>query len=219
MGRGILPGQSVSITLAASADPAITVEVALYRVADGLWYDFAVGGPTPQQFAANPTTKLASVPALAGMSGFFLLVQATNSHFTDGDYYAFFWNATGAVALGAPSLFTLKGGSDVTLTIAIANAVVVNGSGSRTIDHNYGGTDALRFVAPGGQGVAGATVWAYLAADYAAGNVGGQFVQGQATTGQDGRWLVPMSLDPGSYELVFFKLGQYTDTVVPLTVS
>lgn len=82
-----------------------------------------------------------------------------------------------------------------------------NGGGAVAVDHDTGGADALRYVDGGGAGVGGATVRAYVSADY----VAGAYVdRGRTATKSDGRWAAPLYLDPGvPYTLTFAKPGAY----------
>jgi hypothetical protein len=79
-----------------------------------------------------------------------------------------------------------------------------SGGGAIAINHDTGGLDSLRYVTTGGQGVEDATVLIYLASDWPA-NSGN--VQAMATTGADGRWLVPAFVNSGTYVAVFSKIG------------
>lgn len=92
------------------------------------------------------------------------------------------------------------------------------GSGSIAVNHNTHGADALRYVTSGNVGIAGATIWAYAATDYAAGNLGPAFVQAATTTGPDGRWQAPLMLDAGNWTLAFFEVDVWQPTYVPLTL-
>lgn len=90
------------------------------------------------------------------------------------------------------------------------------GSGNTVVNHNTGGTDALRFVDGAGAGIEGATIMAYVKEDY---DDGIYTMRGQATTGADGRWTANLMLDDGvEYALVFYKPGAFgptTETVTP----
>lgn len=98
---------------------------------------------------------------------------------------------------------------------ASVGGIVGNGDGDVLVNHNYGGTDALRFVV-GGAGIDGVTIRAYEAADYAAGTY---TVIAQAITGSDGRWVVPLMLDAGDYILVYSKPEVIQTVTKALTVS
>jgi hypothetical protein len=65
-------------------------------------------------------------------------------------------------------------------TAARVNELV--GSGPTAVDHDHGGTDALAVVSSAGARLAGATIRAYRAADYAAGNRTAAFVVGETDT-------------------------------------
>lgn len=87
------------------------------------------------------------------------------------------------------------------------------GSGDVLVNHNYGGTDALR-ISNGSSGIDAANITAYLTADYAAGTY---TVRGVAVTGTDGRWVSPMMLNAGVYTLVV-KVAGYQPYTVEVTV-
>lgn len=91
--------------------------------------------------------------------------------------------------------------------------------GSILVDHNYGGTDALRAIGCHGSPAANVVIRAYTAADYQAGRRDLSFIVGEARTGTDGRWLAPMPLNPGSYVLLYFEAGVFQPRAVPLTVA
>jgi len=52
---------------------------------------------------------------------------------------------------------------------AIDSALAQTAPGDVLVDHNYGGTDAMQVIGPGGVPVANATIAAYRTADYDAG--------------------------------------------------
>lgn len=89
------------------------------------------------------------------------------------------------------------------------------GAGSIPVNHNTGGTDALRFVDGSGAGIEGATIMAYVKEDYD----GGVFtMRGMATTGADGRWTSNLMLDEDvPYTLVFYKPGAFGPTTTNVT--
>lgn len=105
------------------------------------------------------------------------------------------------------------------LDMTPAQAQDLVGSGAVVVDHNYGGVDNLTVRTPDGAGVGGATVLAYLAADYAAGNRTPPFVKGSATTDSLGHWSCPLMLDPGSYTLLVYKQGAVQSQTVNLAVN
>lgn len=77
------------------------------------------------------------------------------------------------------------------------------GEGDIAVNHNTGGTDALRVTA-GGVGVDDVRIRAYLTSDY---DAGFRVARGEAFTASDGRWVSDMMLDAGSYTLTFDKPG------------
>lgn len=98
---------------------------------------------------------------------------------------------------------------------AIGNIDTGEGTGDIPVDHDYGGDDALR-VTESGTGVDGATIRAYLAAEYDASTF---TIRGQATTGSDGRWITPMMLDADAYTLVVSKPGEIQEKEVEIEVA
>lgn len=93
------------------------------------------------------------------------------------------------------------------------------GQGSISVDHNYGGTDALSYQDANGNGVTDAIVRAYLTSDYNAGNRDLTYIQAETTTTVAGRWNWPMLLNAGNYTLVYFKAGYYLPATTTITVS
>jgi len=95
----------------------------------------------------------------------------------------------------------------------------VIGSGAILINHDYGGTDNLRFVAPSGVGVGGVTIYCFLKDDYDVNRRSRGYIIAESKTRDDGRWWWDMALNPGDYVLVFFKTGQYAPTPKEITVT
>lgn len=99
-------------------------------------------------------------------------------------------------------------GGEAVLTIEGTAEVLTAGDGAIVVNHDTGGTDALRVTLAGDVPVEGATIRAYLTSEYDAGL---RNVQGAAITGADGRWLQDIRLDaapPGdSYTLSIDKPG------------
>lgn len=95
----------------------------------------------------------------------------------------------------------------------------LSGTGTVPVDHNYGGTDALRVVDPDGAGIQDAAITAYLAADYNAGRRTVNYVRGRTTTSVSGRWRSPLSLDASSYVLVIARPADFQTVAHALVVS
>ena len=198
---------------------ASTLTYSVERLSDGLFWDFS----GTQVFSASPATKTASLPEGTGAdAGSYSATIATTpaAQWTDGNYAVRVYQAGAVVGIAGGSM---SAGDDTAspLPAPAQSGYGPNlaGVGARSVDHNYGGTDALRYVAPGGAGIAGASIWAFNASDYSAGHTSAGFVIATATTGSDGRWLAPMMLNAGSYTLLFFKIGSFATTVQPLTVA
>lgn len=116
---------------------------------------------------------------------------------------------------------TLSGKSSTTNVIIIPQTIIFDsiiGSGAVLVNHDYGGPDNLRYVAPNGVGIDNGTIQCFTNTDYYSGKMTRGYVIAETTTDSVGRWTRPMALDPGEYVLVFFKQGSYAPTIVPLTV-
>lgn len=106
--------------------------------------------------------------------------------------------------------------------VATANAVSLpspapagyggaTGTGTVAVNHNSGGTDAMRLVqgaAGSPAGVFGATVTAYLQSDFNAGNTAPSYYKGQTTTDVNGRWVAPLMLSISNVYVIVFAGGQ-----------
>jgi len=95
----------------------------------------------------------------------------------------------------------------------------VLGTGAVMVNHDYGGTDNLRYVGPNGSGIENGSIICYLKEDYDAERRSRGFIIAETRTNVDGRWTREMYLTPGDYTLVFFKSGEYSPTVKEITVS
>jgi hypothetical protein len=101
-----------------------------------------------------------------------------------------------------------------------AKADDLTGTGDVLVDHDYGGTDALRVLEPGTEAsIGGVDIQAFLTEDYAAGRRSAAHRKGRTSSKADGRWQNPISLDQDDYTLVFSKAGLYSTRTVSLTVE
>jgi len=76
------------------------------------------------------------------------------------------------------------------------------------LDHNYGATDALRYMTPGGSPIANAQVRVYYKSDYDAGLLSTPI--GVAQTNAFGRWANPILVLPGfTYAVQFLKPNEF----------
>jgi hypothetical protein len=107
---------------------------------------------------------------------------------------------------------TTSGTAGAKLTSAASGST---GSGDTAVDHDTGGTDALRVVDSDGNGVDDVTIRAYLTTDYESSTY---TVQGTTYTGTDGRWVAPLYLDVGVYTLVF-EADDFVINTTTVTVS
>lgn len=108
-------------------------------------------------------------------------------------------------------------GKTVYWSDTVAATASGTGSGDTLVDHDTGGTDAMRVVDPDGNGIAGVTVTAFVAADLTALGSAAE-AEARTTTLSDGRWANPLSLDGGvEYTIRFTKFGdsQGEATVTP----
>jgi hypothetical protein len=81
------------------------------------------------------------------------------------------------------------------------------------VDHDYGGTDALKVVDTEGVAEADTTIRAYLTTNWDGGNRSADYLLGEDETDADGHWLRGMYLPTGDITLVFIKTGHYLKTV------
>lgn len=95
----------------------------------------------------------------------------------------------------------------------------LDGDGSILVNHDYGGTDALKIVDQFGVGIDNATVRVYTADDYNAGSTELQFVVAETRTDVNGRWESSLMLDPGDYVLLVFKQKVAAPQAIELTVE
>lgn len=98
------------------------------------------------------------------------------------------------------------------------SAVVEGSLASRVrVDHNYGGTDALKAEAPGGTPIPQCEIRVYREPDYLAGRTSTPYAL--LLTRDDGRWATPVYLPPGmNYVVQFFKPSGYGPLAVTITV-
>lgn len=90
-------------------------------------------------------------------------------------------------------------------------------AGKVRVDHNYGGVAALRYQAPNGVPIEGATIRAYLKSDYARGLT--DVAKGITQTNARGEWVDPIMLTTGeTYVIYFNKDGLYGPNTVEITV-
>jgi hypothetical protein len=90
-------------------------------------------------------------------------------------------------------------------------------AGPVAVDHDTGGTDAMRFVGATGAGIAGASVRIYDRADWDAGRRAATSVRASTGTRPDGRWTTPLMLDPGDYAVLISYPG-FQPSVTYITV-
>jgi hypothetical protein len=95
----------------------------------------------------------------------------------------------------------------------------LTGTGSIQVDHDFGGTDALRIVDGDGNGIDGVWIQAFLKSDYDAGHHSSDYAKGTTQTTTTGRWIRPIVLDPETYTLVAYKENVYGPDTVEITVE
>jgi hypothetical protein len=95
----------------------------------------------------------------------------------------------------------------------------LTGSGAVEVDHDYGGTDNLRYVTSSGIGIDGATVYAFLKEDYDAGHRSATHARARSLTNVDGRWAAPMMLDPAWYVMYFYKQNAWGPDTATIQVT
>ncbi len=104
------------------------------------------------------------------------------------------------------------------------NAYLLNGVqpvdgvyGHIPVNHNSGGTDALRYLTPAGVPIGNATIRVYTATDWNAGNLASPV--GVTTTDGGGRWISTVFVPPGTYAVQMQLLGQYGPDVHTIVVT
>ena len=76
------------------------------------------------------------------------------------------------------------------------------------VDHDYGATDALRYMTPGGSPIESAQIRVYYKSDYDAGHL--DTPVGVSQTNAFGRWANPILVLPGlTYTVQFFKPNEF----------
>ena len=90
------------------------------------------------------------------------------------------------------------------------------GTGITPVNHDTGGTDALRYLAPDSSPVDGGGIVAFLKSSYDAGNFA--LPLGSTETRSDGRWKAPLMLDAGVvHTIAFYKQGALSITTIEIT--
>lgn len=96
------------------------------------------------------------------------------------------------------------------------------GCGAVTVDHDYGGADALAYIDAADCAVVGADVYAFskdtfdaASPDYPARDE----ALAHTSTTANGRWAEAINLDPGDYVLLFEKYGEYGPDTVEITIT
>lgn len=85
------------------------------------------------------------------------------------------------------------------------------------VDHNYGGVDLLRYTTAGGTPIPNAQIKIFRQVDYSVGR--NDLAIASSETDPDGRWVVPVFLEPGmNYVVYFFKSGLYGPDITIITV-
>lgn len=91
------------------------------------------------------------------------------------------------------------------------------GSGDTPVNHDTGGTDAIRLKTAGGAGISSVAIRAYLKPEFDADALTAT-LRGEAVTKDDGRWAQPLMLSEGlTYTLTFERVG-YTFPSLEITV-
>ncbi len=183
-------------------------------------------GPTFSVFGSGGTIALASgtLSKVGSNEGFYQgNFAASTSTFSTGQHFILL-NATvdGETPNAHISFQLVKKDQSIEDTFqeieTIGASIPIVGTGTVSIDHNFGSTDALRILA-NGTPVADVNIRAFVTTDYAAGRKANLYVVGQSKTGTNGRWVAAMRLDPGSYTLEFSKPGQYRINTTTITVT
>lgn len=103
-----------------------------------------------------------------------------------------------------------------TLDAHVANATI--GLGQVSVDHNYGGTDALQ-ITDGVAGIPNVQIAAYLKTNWDAGLRDVSYVLGSTSTDINGRWQTPLMLDPETYVLFVYGSSDFQNFSMDVVVS
>ena len=93
------------------------------------------------------------------------------------------------------------------------------GHGSVAVDQNWGGVDALRYADANGDGIGGASILAFLQAEFDRGLRGPEWAKASTSTDANGRWLSRLHLEPAAYTLVLESPGRYGPDTQNITVA
>jgi hypothetical protein len=93
------------------------------------------------------------------------------------------------------------------------------GAGTVSVDHDYGGDDALAVMTSNAQRIADASILVYRQEDYVSGRRDSLYIVGRTTTDVNGRWRAPVLLDPGVYVLLVSKQNVIATRDVTITVG
>jgi hypothetical protein len=150
-----------------------------------------------------------SSPADSGVEIGFLASSANG--FEEGNLYGVFTYPTidGVTPVGYIGKFGIR---------PVRTAPVVSDQ-AVMVDHDYGGADALQIVRNDGHPIDGATVHAFVSADWAANRREPEYIVARALTDANGRWTSPMLLNPGNYVLLVYKAGEITSDTFDVTVA
>lgn len=87
----------------------------------------------------------------------------------------------------------------------------------QVVNHDFGGKDNLKVVAPNGVGIAGAVIRVYLKPDYDAGHLDVPLFAVECDG--EGKWKTPVYLDVGmTYTLLVEKKGSFQSKAVEINV-
>lgn len=124
---------------------------------------------------------------------------------------------TAIIAALSATGVALSAEAQAALVAALTTAISGSGSGDTPVNHNTGGTDAIRLKTASGVGISHVKIRAYLKSGYDADSLTA-IVRGEAETEDDGRWSQPMMLSAGlTYVLTFERVG-YTFPNLEITV-
>jgi hypothetical protein len=119
------------------------------------------------------------------------------------------WDGAAEVVPAPTQPDEMGGYQFTTAALALAPSGAGPGTGGVVVTEDTGGANNLAAVDPAGAGIAGVTVRAYLATEWAADPTTAP-VRGQQSTTSTGEWAGPMYLDVGTYTFVFSIAGYST---------
>ncbi len=187
----------------------------------------ATGNPTFAVYATSGTTTAATgnMTKVGSKTGFYHGNFSTAAaSFSSGQYFILIEATVAGETPKAHVSFQLVTDERSVQEIfdeiqIIGDAVPILGSGTVSVDHNFGSTDAFRVTNGTNTPLTDVRIRAFVKSDYDAGRIANSFVVGESVTNTEGRWRAAIRLSPGNYTLEFSKPGVFNLQTSNITVT